>query len=87
MPSRHSFSIEVKFKVPKFSFSDIKEMASNSVVASKKLFHRTSNAAWVGGISFMVLVLPLIMALDREEKMMNQLESQVSTTTTTTTNI
>jgi len=79
----HSFSVEVKFKVPKFSFSDIKEMASNSVVAAKKLFRRSSNAAWVGGISFMVLVLPLLMALDREEKMMNQLESQVSTTTTT----
>lgn len=73
----HSFSNQRAIT----SHNAYQEMASNSVVTAKKLFRRTSTAAWVGGISFMVLVLPLIMALDREEKM-NQLESQVSTTTT-----
>ncbi|MCI38520.1 mitochondrial-like import receptor subunit TOM9-2-like [Trifolium medium] len=74
---RLRISMEIEIEVPRFS--DIKEVASNSILVAKNLFHATGNAAWIAGISFIVLVIPLVMAVDREQNQINQLDSHVST--------
>ncbi|CAJ2642064.1 unnamed protein product [Trifolium pratense] len=74
---RLRISISMEIEVPRFS--DIKEVASNSVLVAKNLFRTTGNAAWIAGISFIILVIPLVVAVDREQNQINQLDSHVST--------
>ncbi|KEH41163.1 putative mitochondrial import receptor subunit Tom22 [Medicago truncatula] len=52
-----------------------KEAASDATVIAKKLLRSTGKAAWIAGTSFLVLVVPLIVAMDREQQI-NELESQ-----------
>lgn len=52
-----------------------KEAASDAVVVAKKLLRSTGKAAWIAGTSFLILVVPLIVAMDREQQI-NELESQ-----------
>lgn len=43
-----------------------KKAATNTVQYSQKMLWSTGKAAWVAGASFLVLVVPLIIKMDRE---------------------
>ncbi|KAJ8619930.1 hypothetical protein MRB53_028459 [Persea americana] len=45
--------------------------------AAKKLLWSTGKAAWIAGTTFLVLVVPLIIEMDREQQM-NDLEMQLA---------
>ncbi|XP_073111489.1 LOW QUALITY PROTEIN: mitochondrial import receptor subunit TOM9-2 [Elaeis guineensis] len=52
-----------------------KVAASEAATVSKKLLWSTGRAAWIAGTTFLVLVVPLIIEMDREQQM-NELEMQ-----------
>ncbi|KAK8650758.1 hypothetical protein V6N13_140384 [Hibiscus sabdariffa] len=52
-----------------------KQAASDAAFVSKKLIHSTGKAAWIAGTTFLILVVPLIIEMDREQQF-NELELQ-----------
>ncbi|KAG1361880.1 putative Mitochondrial import receptor subunit TOM9-2 [Cocos nucifera] len=52
-----------------------KRAASEAATVGKKLLWSTGRAAWIAGTTFLVLVVPLIIEMDREQQM-NELEMQ-----------
>ncbi|KAK4281335.1 hypothetical protein QN277_012843 [Acacia crassicarpa] len=52
-----------------------KEVAGDAALVTKKLLKSTGKAAWIAGTTFLILVVPLIIEMDREQQL-NELELQ-----------
>uniref|UniRef100_A0A5B6YSF7 Putative Mitochondrial outer membrane translocase complex, subunit Tom22, plant n=1 Tax=Davidia involucrata TaxID=16924 RepID=A0A5B6YSF7_DAVIN len=52
-----------------------KQAASDAGYVTKRLLKSTGKAAWIAGTTFLILVLPLIIEMDREQQL-NELELQ-----------
>ncbi|GAB4855277.1 Mitochondrial import receptor subunit TOM9-2 [Ancistrocladus abbreviatus] len=51
------------------------EAACEAAHSAKKLLQSTGRAAWIAGTTFLILVVPLIIEMDREQQL-NELELQ-----------
>ncbi|XP_065875065.1 mitochondrial import receptor subunit TOM9-2 [Euphorbia lathyris] len=45
-----------------------KEAVSDATFVTKKLLRSTGKAAWIAGTTFLILVVPLIIEMDREQQ-------------------
>ncbi|KAJ0989289.1 hypothetical protein J5N97_007645 [Dioscorea zingiberensis] len=52
-----------------------KKAAEEAATVGKKLLWSTGRAAWIAGTTFLILVVPLIIEMDREQQL-NELELQ-----------
>ncbi|XP_043722621.1 mitochondrial import receptor subunit TOM9-2-like [Telopea speciosissima] len=52
-----------------------KRVVSDAAFVTKKLLKSTGKAAWIAGTTFLILVVPLIIEMDREQQL-NELEMQ-----------
>ena len=52
-----------------------KKAASDAATVAHKLLRSTGKAAWIAGTTFIILVVPLIIEMDREQQL-NDLELQ-----------
>ncbi|KAL4269554.1 hypothetical protein GQ457_09G022230 [Hibiscus cannabinus] len=52
-----------------------KRVAKDAAYVSRKLLKSTGKAAWLAGTTFLILVVPLIIEMDREQQF-NELEVQ-----------
>ncbi|KAB2071140.1 hypothetical protein ERO13_A08G192000v2 [Gossypium hirsutum] len=52
-----------------------KQAACDAAFVSKKLLLSTGKAAWIAGTTFLILAVPLIIEMDREQQL-NELELQ-----------
>ncbi|XP_039125739.1 mitochondrial import receptor subunit TOM9-2 [Dioscorea cayenensis subsp. rotundata] len=52
-----------------------KKAAGEAATVGKKLLWSTGRAAWIAGTTFLVLIVPLIIEMDREQQL-NELELQ-----------
>ncbi|GMP55896.1 hypothetical protein CsSME_00020567 [Camellia sinensis var. sinensis] len=52
-----------------------KQAASDASYVTKRLLKSTGKAAWIAGTTFLILVVPLIIEMDREQQL-NELEMQ-----------
>ncbi|KAJ4980129.1 hypothetical protein NE237_010909 [Protea cynaroides] len=50
-------------------------VASDAAFVTKKLLKSTGKAAWIAGTTFLILVVPLIIEMDREQQL-SELELQ-----------
>ncbi|KAK4585944.1 hypothetical protein RGQ29_023228 [Quercus rubra] len=46
-----------------------KRAASEAAVVSKKLLRSTGKAAWIAGTTFLILAVPLIIEMDRDQQL------------------
>lgn len=66
----------MSFNVPDSGVTDkARRAASNTARFSQKLLWSTGKAAWIAGTTFLILVVPLIIEMDREQQMVD-MESQ-----------
>ena len=56
-------------------FARLKQLLSTGSFVSQKLLWSTGKAAWVAGTTFLILCVPLIIEMDREQQLMD-LETQ-----------
>ncbi|XP_017647894.1 mitochondrial import receptor subunit TOM9-2-like [Gossypium arboreum] len=79
LPARRSASNSDPSILTKITSSAIvsrgKQAACDATFVSKKLLRSTGKAAWIAGTTFLILFVPLIIEMDREQQF-NELELQ-----------
>ncbi|MBA0847600.1 hypothetical protein Goshw_020385, partial [Gossypium schwendimanii] len=79
LPARRSASNSGPSILTKITSSAIvscgKQAACDAAFVSKKLIRSTGKAAWIAGTTFLILFVPLIIEMDREQQF-NELEIQ-----------
>ncbi|KAG4192356.1 hypothetical protein ERO13_A07G151800v2 [Gossypium hirsutum] len=79
LPARRSASNSDPSILTKITSSAIvsrgKQAACDAAFVSKKLLRSTGKAAWIAGTTFLILFVPLIIEMDREQQF-NELELQ-----------